>query len=301
MSTSVCAAASSRTASRSVRSAGATSPEISLARSARTSPRRPERITWAPALASSRAIAWPRPPVAPVSSTRLPVTFMARRVSRRAAACVRRDGRSERSVRPTSGGPFPTALQDASARPRLHEGNPPTQDANTATVAVKPCRKFSPPTGPISPAAKNPAVGMSPSAPATALGVVVGQAEHPAPAAVAGEHQRAGRGVVAERPPAQRQRVVEVAVGRGRVARVDAHDLALLDRRADRDRARSPGRRPGRCARESRRGGARRRRPGRPRRRSPAACPRRASRAPRRRAGRARRAARRARGGRRAP
>ena len=37
--------------------------------------------------------------------------------------------------------------------------------ANTATVAVKACRKFAPPTGPISPAAKNPAAG-APASPA---------------------------------------------------------------------------------------------------------------------------------------
>ncbi len=107
----------------------------------------------------------------------------------------------------------------------------------TATVAVKPCRKFSPPTGPISPAAKKPAVGAPPSASATARGVVVGQAEHPAPAAVAGEHQRAGRASVAERLRRSAERVVQVAVGRVGVARVHAHDLARLDRRADRDRA----------------------------------------------------------------
>ena len=40
---------------------------------------------------------------------------------------------------------------------------PSTQPGNTARVAVKPCRKLRPPTGPISPAAKNPAAGAPPS------------------------------------------------------------------------------------------------------------------------------------------
>ena len=38
-----------------------------------------------------------------------------------------------------------------------------TGGLGTAIVAVKPCRKYSPPTGPISPAAKKPAAGAPPS------------------------------------------------------------------------------------------------------------------------------------------
>ena len=47
--------------------------------------------------------------------------------------------------------------------------------AKTATVAVKPCRKFSPPTGPISPAAKNPAHGRAAELLVDGVGVVVGR------------------------------------------------------------------------------------------------------------------------------
>ena len=50
--------------------------------------------------------------------------------------------------------------------------------AKTATVAVKLCMKYSPPTGPISPAAKKPAAGAPPSSEADRLGVVAGHAEH---------------------------------------------------------------------------------------------------------------------------
>ncbi len=109
---------------------------------------------------------------------------------------------------------------------------------NTATVAVKPCRKLIPPTGPISPAAKKPAAG-APAELAVERGrVVVGRAEQPAPAPVAGEDQRTRRRGPAERLAAQPERLAQVAVGGAGVARVQAHDRPRGDRGADRDRAR---------------------------------------------------------------
>ena len=78
----------------------------------------------APRAATARAAAAPIPPVAPVTST----------------------------VRP----PRETGAAPAQGlRGRRH--------AKTATVAVKLWTKYSPPTGPISPAAKNPAAGAPPS------------------------------------------------------------------------------------------------------------------------------------------
>ena len=62
----------------------------------------------------------------------------------------------------------------------------------TAIVAVKPWRKLRPPTGPISPAQKNPPAG-APSASSSAIASWSGDVEHVRAAAVAGEQQRAGR------------------------------------------------------------------------------------------------------------
>ena len=92
----------------SARSTASERAPVSAASGSRTSARRPVITSSAPAARRRRAMAWPRPPVAPVS----------------------------RTVRPA----------------RFTRGK-------TATVAVKPCRKGSPPTGPISPAAKKPAAG----------------------------------------------------------------------------------------------------------------------------------------------
>ncbi len=78
-------------------------------------------------------------------------------------------------------------------------GRRPGQPGNTASVAVNPCRKLRPPTGPISPAAKNPAAGTPPSSLWTSAGVVVARAEHPLPTPVAGEDQRARRPLTADR------------------------------------------------------------------------------------------------------
>ena len=106
---------------------------------------------------SARAIACPIPPVAPVTRT-VPVID---------------DGRHACGVthRPTSCG-------------------------NTATVAVKPCRKLRPPTG--SDLAGGEETGRRSSAqlPVHDGGVVVGRAEHRTAAPVAGEQQRAGQALV---------------------------------------------------------------------------------------------------------
>ena len=104
-------------------------------------------------------------------------------------------------------------------------------------VAVKPCRKLRPPTGPISPAQKKPAVG-TPSAVLEGGRVVVRNLEHVGAASVAGEEQRACGAVRAERLSLDAQRLAEVLVrGRG-IADMQPHGLAHSDRLADRDRSR---------------------------------------------------------------
>ena len=70
------------------------------------------------------------------------------------------------------------------------------------------------------------------------VGVVVGRAEHAASAAVAGEHERAGRRAAPKRLHRGCQRLDEVAVGAVGVAGVQADDLARAHVRADRDGAR---------------------------------------------------------------
>ena len=106
-------------------------------------------------------------------------------------------GRSARR-RPASAGtiasevtsPAPTSSASARAT-RLGRARSISPRGNTAIVAVKPWRKLRPPTGPISPAQKNPPAG-APSASSTRARVVVGDVEHVRAAAVAGEQQRAG-------------------------------------------------------------------------------------------------------------
>src|SRR5205085_678295 len=66
----------------------------------------------------------------------------------------------EQQLRP----PVAEGSGDRVAQParRAREQHGPSRDVHggkIATVAVNPCRKLSPPTGPISPAAKNPAAG----------------------------------------------------------------------------------------------------------------------------------------------
>ena len=174
-----------------------------------TSVRRPVRIRSAPRAANARAIAAPRPPVAPVIST-LPLTKRT----------------SPEQCRSNS-------LARIAAQTRCQLGK-------TATVAVNPCRKLRPPTGPISPAAKNPAAGIPPRSSCDGARVVVGHAEH-----------LRGRGRcrrTAARRPARRpdsavirnaQRPAQILVRRARVAGVQADDLTRLDRRRRPRRRRS--------------------------------------------------------------
>ena len=79
---SACAAASALTDAGSDRSAAATSAPSSLASDSSTSARRPDSTSFAPAPASARAIAWPRPPLAPVTSAVRPAMFMTRTLPR---------------------------------------------------------------------------------------------------------------------------------------------------------------------------------------------------------------------------
>ena len=166
----------------------------------------------------------PAPPCAPVSaasgsstSVRRPVRTSARALGVQAA----RDGVAE---------PARRAGEQDGPPGEVHAGN-------TATVAVNPCRKGSPPTGPISPAAKKPAAGAPASSSSRARASWSGVAEHPAPAAVAGEDERPGGRRAAERLDPQAERVAQVAVGRAGVAGVHPHDRPGLDRRADGDGA----------------------------------------------------------------
>ena len=104
--------------------------------------------------------------------------------------------------------------------PATAGGHVAPRHAKTATVAVNECRKYSPPTGPISPAAKNPAAGAPPMAFHHRLGIVVGGAEHPAPAAVAREHERSRRPAPVQYPQAVVEHGAQVLVGALRVAGV---------------------------------------------------------------------------------
>ena len=115
---------------------------------------------------------------------------------------------------------------------------------NTASVAVKPCRKLRPPTGPISPGGEEAGRRRAAELALDRLGVVVGDAEHRAAAAVAGEHERARRPLAGEGLDPELERLAKVLVGRARVARVQAHDLPRRDLGADDERARLAGSAP---------------------------------------------------------
>src|SRR5581483_4318490 len=94
------------------------------------------------------------------------------------AACRDRPGgrgppRSARRAWPAAIGPAGAGRRDRpggrgpprSARPATaYRTGASPHPGKIATVAVNPCRKLSPPTGPISPAAKNPAAGAPPNA-----------------------------------------------------------------------------------------------------------------------------------------
>ena len=168
-----------------------------------------------------------------------------RRSRRRAAPARRRGGPSATSTAPRAASARAIAVPEAAGRAR-HAGRsgraaPSGARAygNTATVAVKLCRKCSPPTGPISPAAKNPAAGAPSSASATASASWSGAPNMSRPAAVAGEHQRARR----RRGRRARSSRISSASRRSRsalsgVAGVQAHDLAGVDVGGDGDLAR---------------------------------------------------------------
>ena len=130
-----------------------------------------------------------------------------------------------------------SALSDELAQRSVHYSA-----GKTAIVAVKPCRKLRPPTGPISPAQKKPAVGRAQRV-LDRRRVVVRHLEHVGAAAVAGEEQRARGAAGAERLRLGAQRLAQVLVGRRAVADLQPHGLAHPDPLADRDRSRLSGRR----------------------------------------------------------
>ena len=211
------ASSTSRTSdSRSVRSHDMARPPVSAASGSSTSAAACEHDARAPAHERARD-RLPSPPLAPVDNAVRPPRFM------------REPSHDSRGFR-CGDSPY----------------------ANTATVAVKPCRNDSPPTGPISPAAKKPAAGAPRELVGDRLGVVVAVPEQPPPAAVAGEQQRAGRWPAAERAHADAERLAQVAVGARRVARVQPHHLARVDFGAPPRPRRCPGRRPSVRARGSR-------------------------------------------------
>ena len=139
--------------------------------------RRPVSTSSAPAARRRRAIAWPRPPVAPVSRTVPPGEVHG------GEDC--HGGRE--------------AVQERVAADRADlAGGEEARRGRAGELLVE---------------------GVS---------VVVGRAEHRLAAAVAGEDERAGRRAAAERLAAQAERLAQVAVGRGGVARVQPHDRARL-------------------------------------------------------------------------
>ena len=79
-----------------------------------------------------------------------------------------------------------------------------TSQRNRARLAVKPCRKLRPPTGPISPAQNAPASGDRPEQLVDQAGVVVGHAEEARPAPVAGEQRAPPRRARRRRASARR-------------------------------------------------------------------------------------------------
>ena len=112
--------------------------------------------------------------------------------------------------------------------------------ANSATVAVKPCRKYSPPTGPISPAAKKPAAG-APASASRDRARRRGPGCRTSPRRGRCRRTRARRRAAGRRAPCCRiaERLAQVAVGADGVAGVQAHDLAGPHVGADGDRARA--------------------------------------------------------------
>ena len=180
-----------------------------------TSVRRPVRISLAPRAANARAIAWPIPPVAPVTST-------LRRQRRTFAAGTAR----------SQSGPAP-----------------PAQPGNTRDRRGEPVQEAAPADRPDL-AGREEARRRAPrrARPGQRRGVVVRHAEHrrrgrcrrtrSAPAGGAGRRASARSA----------QRAAQILVGRACVARVEAHDLSRRGRR------RRPRRRPSHGRRRARRG-----------------------------------------------
>ena len=167
-------------------------------------------------------------------------------------------------------------VPDAPGRPGEQDRAPAeVHRAKTATVAVKLCRKYSPPTGPISPAAKNPAAGAPASSAAIASASWSGLPNMPEPRPLQANTSAPAGAAAAERLHPDPERPVQVAVGARGVAGVQAHDLARVAprcrrrprrSRGPRRRARAPGSRPARsraCWRRPRSPSAARRRRGR--------------------------------------
>ena len=167
------------------------------------SARRPVSIRRAPRAASARAIAWPIPPVAPVNE----------HGAVRQHGCLPRHGAQSKARSAT-----------ALSREDGHGGGEAVQEAapadRTDLAGGEEARR-----------------GRAAELLVHGDGVMVAGAEHRLAAPVAGEHQRAGGGLAADRLRAQPQRAAQILVGRSCVARVQAHDLARLDGRRRRRRA----------------------------------------------------------------
>ena len=133
-----------------------------LATSTSTSPASASSRSGASGTDRSASIA--RPPISCASgsstSTRRPVSDELR------AARGERPGDRLPEPAGRAGEQDPGTIELHRANSSSSGAEPP--HANTATVAVKLCRKYPPPTGPISPAAKNPAAGAPARASATA-------------------------------------------------------------------------------------------------------------------------------------
>ena len=117
---------------------------------------------------------------------------------------------------------------------------------SSATDAVNPWRKFRPPTGPSSPAAKNPAIGTGPRCSVSTRTSWWGAPNSRVPRPL----QVKTRAASARRAVDQR---VEVLVGGGGVAEMELHGRADRHGRRRRRWRRWSGPRPPRCAPGSRR------------------------------------------------
>ncbi len=103
---------------------------------------------------------------------------------------------------------------------------------------MKPWRKLRPPTGPISPAAKEARRGRSAELVGDREHIVVRRPEHrPAPT-IAGEDDRSRRRLAGEGLDPETESAAKVLIGRLGIPRMEADDLALADRGPDDQTAR---------------------------------------------------------------